>query len=106
MKNATICKFNSSRSGDLICENFIFESQDAQKEPLTSSRFVMNLVCEGQGAFSCDQNRYEVSEGDVFFVLKGERFSVASLSEEEPLSYRYISFNGRRAGANFRSSLH
>ncbi len=97
MKNANICKFNQSRSGDLICENFVFESQDTQKEPLTSSHFVMNLVCEGKGVFYCGQNRYEVSEGDVFFVLKGERFSVTFLSEEEPLSYMYISFNGRRA---------
>lgn len=96
MKNSNICKFNQSRSGDLICENFIFESEDAQKETLITNNFVLNLVCEGKGTFTCGKDSYEVSEGDIFFVLKGESFSVSS-SDDEKLSYMYISFNGRRA---------
>jgi len=97
MKNSNICKFNQSRSGDLICENFIFESEDAQKETLTSNNFVINLVFKGKGTFKCGQMSYQISEGDMFFVLKGESFSVSTLNEDEKLSYMYISFNGRRA---------
>ncbi len=96
MKNSNICKFNQIRSGDLICENFIYESEDAQKETLTAKNFVMNLVCEGKGTFTCGKDSFEVFEGDIFFVLKGENFSVSSAGDEK-FSYMYISFNGRRA---------
>ncbi|MBR6807169.1 MAG: helix-turn-helix transcriptional regulator [Clostridia bacterium] len=96
MKNLNVCKFNQIRSGDLICENFIYETEDTQKETLTAKNFVLNLVCEGKGIVTCGEECFDVSAGDIFFVLKGESFSVSS-AEGCELLYMYISFNGRRA---------
>lgn len=94
MKNSNICRFNPSRSSDLICEHFIFETNKAQSEPVTASGHVMNIVIKGNGILRTKGAEYPIAEGTIFFILKNEIFSVASDSEFE---YSYICFSGRRA---------
>ena len=94
MKNTNICKFNTNRSSDLICENFIYEANLAQEKELKASNYVINVVTCGEGRLNVNGKSYPLAAGSVFFVLKGEEFSVTS---DTSLEYSYISFSGRRA---------
>ena len=94
MKNSNICKFNPSRSSDLICENFILETDRTQSVPVTATNHVINIVVKGSGWLNVKGRAYGISEGTVFFIFKGDEFSVTS---EDELEYSYISFYGRRA---------
>ena len=86
--------FNPNRSSDLICENFILETDKVQSVPVTARNYVINIVIKGSGFLNVKGHTYDLSEGTVFFVFKGESFSVTSEGE---LEYSYISFRGRRA---------
>ncbi len=98
MEKYNICKFNLNRSSDLICENFIYETEKNPREPRLSLYNTVNLVVKGNGVALCDWESFPIKEGCLFFVMKGERFSVSSDGE---LEYMYISFHGRRAGEYF-----
>ena len=94
MEKYNICKFNSNRSSDLICENFVYESNLAQSAGVRASNYVINIVINGEGTLAVDGKSYPLTTGTIFFILKGEAFSVKS---DTSLEYSYISFNGRRA---------
>jgi len=94
VKNSNICKFNPSRSSDLICENFIFETDKTQACSVTAQSYVMNITVKGKGFLNVNGKEYPLEEGTVFFVFRGESFTVTS---EEEFEYSYISFRGRRA---------
>lgn len=98
MKNYNICKRNLNRSSDLICENFIYETEKAQSEPHVAESNVINIVVSGSGRLVCNGKVYRVSEGMMFFILREDRFSIDSEGE---LEYFYISFHGRRANEYF-----
>ena len=89
-----ICKFNPYRSSDLICQDFVLETNNAQAAWQTAQQYAIHLVIEGEGLFICDGKQYMLTAGTLFFVCRGERFSVAS---SQDLRYSYISFYGRRA---------
>ena len=89
-----ICKFNPYSSSDLICQNFVFETNNAQAAEQTAQQYAIHLVIEGKGVFTCGSKRHALSAGMLFFVCRGERFSIAST---QGLKYSYISFYGRRA---------
>lgn len=94
MKNSNICRFNPSRASDLICENFILETDKTQSDPVTAHNYVINIVVKGEGQLDIGGRTYTLNEGTVFFVFRGETFTVSSEGE---LEYSYISFHGRRA---------
>lgn len=94
MLNGNICKFNTNRSSDLICENFILETSMAQAEVHIAGQHVMNLVTKGEGSLRVNGCDFEVSRGSVFFIFRNETFTISSDAE---LEYSYISFSGRRA---------
>ena len=94
MDTRNICKFNFNQSSDLVCLNIVYESTDCQSVPRTAENHIINLVAKGEGTLFCGGKEYPLRRGSLFFVLKGERFSIESVSE---LEYSYISFNGRRA---------
>ncbi|MBE6609045.1 MAG: AraC family transcriptional regulator [Ruminococcaceae bacterium] len=94
METRNICKFNFNQSSDLVCLNFVYEGTDCQSVPRTAENHIINLVAKGEGTLFCGGREYHLQRGSLFFVLKGERFSIESISE---LEYYYISFNGRRA---------
>ncbi len=94
MEKYNICKFNSNRSSDLVCENFIYESNLAQSAGVRAENYVINIVINGDGTLNVNGKSYPISKGTVFFILKSESFSVTS---DTSLAYSYISFNGRRA---------
>jgi len=93
MENNSICKFNLNRSSDLICENFIYETDNTQATPRRAERHTIALAAEGTGVLTCGGRTYALSAGTLFFLTAGEQFSVAS---QDGLKYFYINFYGRR----------
>ena len=47
MENKNICKFSISRSSDLICTNFIFETQCSQQHISKSQFHLIGLTVHG-----------------------------------------------------------
>ncbi len=94
MEVNNICKFNLNRSSDLICLNFIYETQNNQSELRKADNCFIGLAVKGEGELVCGREKYNLTVGTMFFVLKGESFSVRSL---DGLEYSYIGFRGRRA---------
>jgi len=93
MNGENICKFNLHRSSDLICENFIFETSSVQEVPETAASHGIYLVTEGSGIFCCDEYRFPIETGTLFFRLEGSTCAVESIDN---LKYCYIHFRGRR----------
>lgn len=96
MKHENVCKFNSYRSSDLICMNFIKECNHSQKDISSAECFAINLVLEGKGTFICDGVEHQIEKGTLFFVCEGNAFCVRAQGDET-LEYCYICFRGRRA---------
>ena len=102
MEFENVCKLNFNRSSDLVCLNFIYETNNAQQEPRRANYHAIGLVVDGCGVFNCDGHTHELTAGMLFFVEDGSRFSVASA---DGLKYYYISFYGRR-GNEYLERLH
>ena len=94
MKSENVCKFNFTRSSDLICLNFIKETQNSQSHNLLAKENAIFLVGSGSGTFMRNGAEQKISVGSLFFVCASDRFSVCS---EDSLEYFYITFGGRRA---------
>ena len=94
MDNSNICKFNLNRSSDLVCSNFVYEKDNSQSQISRADQYVANLVIKGSGSFVCEGKTYALVPGTLFFVCKGDRFSIYG---PEKLGYSYICFDGRRA---------
>ena len=94
MISENICKFNFTRSSDLVCLNFIKETKNTQDCPLRAKENVIHLVREGSGIFVRNGAEQPIGIGSLFFVCEGDSFSVRSV---EGLEYFYITFSGRRA---------
>lgn len=94
MNDKNICKFNPTQSSDLTCRNFIYESTDCQKNESESPHHTLYLTAVGRGSFNCGGKSYPIGVGTLFFVRRGERFSIVG---DGDLEYSYISFGGRRA---------
>jgi AraC-like DNA-binding protein/mannose-6-phosphate isomerase-like protein (cupin superfamily) len=92
--NNNVCKFNLSRSSDLICLNFIREKNEIQKDERVSEHYAVNLVINGIGVLKRNGEEYEIKMGDLFFLCEGDSFAVRS---KDSLDYAYICFHGRRA---------
>ncbi len=88
-----ICKFNQTRSSDLICTDFVYEVAQAQATGSTAQQYVLGMVDQGTGALSCEGKSVPLACGAVFFVPRGARYSIAG----ENITYFYICFHGRRA---------
>jgi AraC-like DNA-binding protein len=93
MENCNICKFNLNRSGDISCADFVYETGNALGVPHEAARYMLCIVTGGRGELCQRDVCHELHRGDLFFVLRGERFSISG----DGLSYCYISFSGRRA---------
>lgn len=89
-----ICLFNSNRSSDLICQNFIYETQNKQSGRVKQSKYNITLVTHGTGLLVADGLEYRLAPGTVFFCFKDE---IVHITETCELEYCYIDFYGRRA---------
>ena len=89
-----ICKFNTNRSSDLICQNFIYETQNMQSGHIKQTKYSISLVTHGTGVLYSDGIEYPLSPGTIFFLFKDETVQIDS---KENLEYFYIDFYGRRA---------
>ena len=94
MERGNVCKFNFNRSSDLICLNFVRESEASQAEPRVAEHYSINLVEGGSGVLIRNGAEHKIKEGDLFFVCRGDRFCIRST---EALEYCYITYHGRRA---------
>jgi AraC-like DNA-binding protein/mannose-6-phosphate isomerase-like protein (cupin superfamily) len=94
MESENICKFNFTRSSDLICLNFIKETKNTQCHDLQAKENAVFLVERGSGCFIRNGAEQKIGVGSLFFVCAADRFSVRS---EDSLEYFYITFGGRRA---------
>lgn len=93
MDQSNICKFSTNRSSDLICTNFIYETQEGQAVPRRSVEYMIGLVAGGEGYLILSHHRHALHTGDLFFISPSDFFSVNSPT----LSYFYICYHGRRA---------
>lgn len=89
-----ICKFNTNRSSDLICQNFIYETQNRQSGQIKQAKYSIGLVARGTGVLHSDGLEYPLVPGTIFFLFKDE---IAHIHCTENLEYSYIDFYGRRA---------
>ena len=94
MHQQNVCKFNFNRSSDLVCANFIRETQKGQSALRQASGYYISLVLSGEGIYSVRGIDREIREGMLFFVCDGDSFTISS---ESGIEYCYISFFGRRA---------
>ena len=94
MKTGNVCKFSPTRSSDLICVNFIKESENEQASGVTAKHHALHLVASGEGTLEKSGAEIALARGTLFFVREGERFAVRG---DGALVYYYISFFGRRA---------
>lgn len=92
MDSRNICKFTTAQSSDLNCSGFIYESTDCQKVPDRAQKNCLHLVIKGSGSFICNGVSFTISEGTLFFLRRGEIFSIIG----DGLEYCYIRFDGRR----------
>ena len=93
MDKQNSCNFNFNRSGDLICTRFVHEKQENQRQAQIAKSNEVHIVTKGRGLFLCNGRKAEICEGSLFFVSRGDNFSIESLDD---LEYCYICFSGRR----------
>jgi len=89
-----ICKFNRTSSGDLICTNFVYETNKAQAGGTCLDKFTLGFGVKGTGVLKGGGQSYPFSQGCVFFVPPNIPFCV---NGEGELCYFYLHFHGRRA---------
>lgn len=91
-----ICKFiEPSEKGNLIINNFIFESYVPHSgESLIHTSYLMYLVSSGEGTFKTGGYVYKISSGMILFSFPN---IPVIIENKENLNYYYISFNGLRA---------
>ena len=94
MQKNNICKFSEIKSSDLICTEFVYETENAQSKKTYADRYVLGFAVSGEGVFHLDRSEFKITKGTVFFVEKETHFSIEG---EEGFAYFYISFYGRRA---------
>ena len=78
MHQQNVCKFNFNRSSDLVCANFIRETQKGQSPLRQASGYYISLVLRGEGIYSVRGIDREIREGMLLFVCDGDSFSVSS----------------------------
>jgi AraC-like DNA-binding protein len=93
METKNICKFSISRSSDLICTNFIFETQGGQQNTSKAALHIIGLTVRGSGKLRIGSQEHPLETGTLFFVPRYAEFSITPSAD---LHYCYISFHGRR----------
>lgn len=91
-----ICRFlpTNSDSGEINILNFVYETEKQLPMNLRyDTVFKMHLVVRGRGAVCVFGDRYEISEGDLFFTFPASEYSLES---GEDFEYMYISCFGLR----------
>ncbi len=89
-----ICKFNDSRANAINCTQFIYETTDVQAHPVHASTHLIGTLLKGEGILTVNGESMPISEGDVYFIRKGNVFSLKRAAD---LEYLYISFHGWHA---------
>ena len=91
--NKNICRISNIRSGDLICTEFVYETEIMKTERSLNNSYLVGFICSGDGRFYSGKKEYSLKRGSVFFVPKNGEYR---LDFNENCTYFYISFFGRR----------
>ena len=78
---------------------FAGESQTSANHrlgPKVYSFYLMHIVLEGEGAFTTEQQHYELKAGDTFLIRPNQLISYES-SSHDPWRYRWVAFTGDHA---------
>lgn len=94
MKNNNICKFSNMKSSDLICTQFVYETENTQSQKSYTDRYILGFVAQGDGLICQNVHELKINKGTVFFIEKDTYFSIKG---DNGFAYFYISFYGRRA---------
>lgn len=102
MTNRNICKFNQTTGNDQLNPSmFIFETRkDVMQKPKTLEEYRVFLFSQGEGSLLCQGVQFPFRNGTVFFGFPDETISIMDMSPDNndmPVSYLYISFDGKRA---------
>lgn len=88
-----ICKFSVTRSSDLVCSDFVYETANTLAKPRVSRKYLLGLVMKGDGTLTKNGTAHALTEGSLFAVEAEQAFSIDGAEME----YCYITFSGRRA---------
>ena len=94
MSENNICKFSINRSSDLVCSDFVYETENALCDEKVSDKYLFGLVISGDGILTIGSNTFDLSSGSAFIVGRDERFFI---NGKHGFEYCYIRFLGRRA---------
>lgn len=94
MRGDNICKFNPLRSSDLVCTDFVYETENGQASEQIYTDYMLALVVSGSGTLLQGNARHPLVRGTLFAVGSGKAFAVEGT---DALCYVYIRFHGRRA---------
>lgn len=101
MEKDNICKFSNTSSSDLICTRFVYENTNAQSHNTYTDSYILGFITDGKALLQNDTSVFNLSKGQAFFINPNTNFSI---SNEDGLSYFYITFYGRRADELARRS--
>lgn len=100
MESNNICKFNINRSSDLVCTDFVYETENGLIKNGKRDKYLLGLIIRGQGELVKGDKTYALEEGYLFIIQKDEVFRI----EGSNLEYCYVTFYGRRADELYERS--
>lgn len=99
MENAFVLELSESKFRDL----YVCFCGYAQCEPLHSfgpamrSNYLLHYIVDGKGTYRNGEQRYELEAGEGFLIEPNTLVSYQA-DQEDPWSYLWIGFSGKRAG--------
>ena len=90
---SNICKISNVRSGDLICAEFVYETELKNVDRVMRDKHLIGFLSSGEGRFFLNNKEHSLKRGNAFFVPRNSEYR---LELNEDCTYFYISFFGRR----------
>ncbi len=88
-----ICKISNVRSGDLICTEFVYETEILKSKKTRGNSYLVGFICSGGGILYSGGRESYLRRGTAFFIPRNREYR---LDFDEGSTYFYISFFGRR----------
>ena len=70
--------------------------------PMTRNFFLIHYIVKGKGFYILNNERYELSQGDIFTIFPGDITYYATYPED-PWSFCWFAFNGKKAIEQLKS---
>ena len=75
----SICNFIPVKkdSGDLKTIHFVYETELRKlKQPFLQPIYYIHIVTRGNAVYECENRRYEIAKGDIFFAIPGAMYTL------------------------------